>query len=61
MKIDNTFDIEELVYVKTDPEQHVRIVTGFYITQNEILYEVSIDNSVSKFYDFELTRDKTIF
>lgn len=60
MMIDNRFDIGQLIYIKTDPEQNQRIVTGVCVRPNSILYEVSFGASSSSHYDFELSEEKNV-
>ncbi len=58
MRIDNKFNIGDHVYVITDKEQDLGVVTAIMLTQNDIIYLVSRDNSIDRFYDFELSLDE---
>lgn len=59
MTIHNEFEIGQEVFVKTDPDQYVRQVTGILVTPGGVLqYRVAIDSSVSWFYNFELSENK---
>jgi hypothetical protein len=58
MRINNTFEIGEIVYVKTDVKQEPGVIVSMYVTLNEIMYYVSRDEFVNKYYDFELSREK---
>ena len=53
--------IGDLVYITTDPEQYKRIVIGYELSPNGIIYRLCIDNSVTMHYKCELTRDKIVF
>lgn len=55
-----SFDIEDLVYVKMDPEQQPRIITGFKISKYDILYEASDQFGANYYYDFELSKNKDV-
>jgi hypothetical protein len=52
------FKIGQFVYVKTDPDQVKRIVTGYEIRGKTIVYLVSYMQHEFKFYDYELTNYK---
>lgn len=58
MKIDNKFNIGDYVYVITDKEQDVGIITSIMISQFELVYLVSRNSITDRFYDFELSSDK---
>lgn len=59
--IDTEFDIEEIVYLKTDIDQRPRQIVSFEVfKQGEILYKVIQSNLASYHYEFELSRDKDI-
>lgn len=54
------FDIGDSVYLKTDPEQCERLVTGVNIRQNGISYALSHLTNESYHYDFEITKERDI-
>jgi hypothetical protein len=58
MILDLEFDIGDTVYLKTDEDQLIRIITGIYVTQNEIVYYLSKGTEETKHYGFELTTTK---
>lgn len=58
MTIDNKFEIEDLVFLITDTEQKIRIVTGIQINKNGILYRLAEGKEDSWHYDFEIATDK---
>jgi hypothetical protein len=61
MTIHNKFNNTELVYLRTDPDQLQRMVTGIKIClTSELMYELSSGTIVSWHYEMELSRDKQI-
>lgn len=58
MKIDNKFNIGDHVYIVTDKEQDMGIISSIMITQGDIIYFVSRDNLVDRFYEFELSLEE---
>lgn len=50
MVIDEKFKIGQIVYLKTDPDQYARIVTGINITPLGLTYLVSMGSSVEMIY-----------
>jgi hypothetical protein len=58
MTINNKFDIGDHVYIITDKEQDMGIITGILINPRDIVYFVSRDSDVNRFYDFELSKDE---
>jgi hypothetical protein len=54
------FDIGDSVYLKTDPEQCERLVTGVNIRQNGISYALSHLTNESYHYNFEITKERDI-
>ena len=61
-KVINTeYDIGDKVYLITDVDQKVRIITAIKITPNSLLYSLSCDTTECYHYDIEISREKTIF
>ena len=60
MYVDNKFNLEDLVYLKTDREQCVRIVTELKFSKNDIIYQLSCGETESGHYDFEISEDVDI-
>lgn len=60
MILDNKFDYEEIVYLKTDTDQLPRMVYGFIVYKTAILYRLTCGSQTSEHYDFEITRDKQL-
>ncbi len=58
MKIDNAFNIEQVVYLKTDEEQRERIVTSFKVFKNEVRYYLAYNSQETLHYEFEISEDK---
>lgn len=60
MVINNKFQIGEIVYLITDPEQLPRIVTRLIVNMNTVLYDLSCGMEMSAHYDFEISEEKAI-
>jgi hypothetical protein len=60
MILDLEFNIGDSVYLKTDEDQKRRIITGLYVTQNEIIYYLTCGTEETKHYDFELSYNKLL-
>jgi hypothetical protein len=54
------FDIGDSVYLKTDPEQAERLVTGISVRQNGITYAISHLTTETWHYDFEISKERDI-
>lgn len=50
------FEIEEIVYLKTDSELSPRMVTGYKVTKHDVTYGLTCGTQVTWHYDFEITR-----
>ena len=58
MMIENTFEIGDTVYLRTDSTQSRQIVTRLQISSNGIMYCTSSGfNADGWHYDYELSRD----
>jgi len=57
IEIEVKFKIGDLVYLKTDKEQSLRIVTWYIVSQKGVLYRLAAANSDSFHYDYEITDD----
>jgi hypothetical protein len=61
MVIDNKYGFSQEVYLKTDIDQKVRIVTGMLIRPNGcISYELSCGTDSRWHYDFEISTEKDV-
>jgi hypothetical protein len=59
MVIKNAYDIEDVVYLKTDPDQRIRIVTGIKVMRGGLLtYELSHTTYTTWHWDFEFSTTK---
>ncbi len=58
MKIDNKFNIEQMVFLKTDEDQRERIVTSFKVFKNEIRYYLAYSTVETLHYEFEISDTK---
>lgn len=56
----NKYSIEEIVYLKTDPEQLPRMVTCIELRKNSVSYQLSCGTQVSYHYDFEISKEKDV-
>lgn len=55
------FNIGEIVYLVTDPEQEKRLVTGILLKPGKlVMYELACCEEISYHYNFEMTNDKNI-
>lgn len=58
MVLDNKFEIGSYVYLKTDPAQEKRIVTGFNVRATSITYMLSLGANESYHYEFEISDER---
>jgi hypothetical protein len=54
MKINNKFTIEDIVVLKTDPEQLPRVVVGVDVRKHGLLYVVACGDVTTIHFDFEM-------
>jgi hypothetical protein len=57
--VDNDFEIGEILYLKTDEEQKIRILNAILVTPNGYLYRLASGSSDSYHYPMEITREKS--
>jgi len=60
MVIQNSFDIGELVYLKTDKEQSPRIIYCIKVYKSENIYELACGTTTSSHYEFELSKEVNV-
>jgi hypothetical protein len=60
MRVENDFDIEDIVYLKHDIEQKPRMILSIIIDKYCIMYEIVSGTEYSKHYSFELSKDKNL-
>lgn len=59
--IDNKYEIGDIVYLKTDSDQFIRIVTSIRVYKNgDVTYGLGCGTEDSAHYDFEISYDKNI-
>jgi hypothetical protein len=51
------YNIGDIVILKTDPEQKVRLVTGILIRINSNLYYLSHSTDETLHYEFEISKE----
>lgn len=60
-RVNNEFEIEDIVYLRTDVDQLPRIIVSFEVFKNgEILYKLNQRTISSYHYGFELSRTKDV-
>ena len=58
-KLDIRFQIEQVVYLITDPDQRERVVSGIHIKKGHIVYElVFSDLNPTYHYDYEISTSR---
>lgn len=60
VRIELDYDIGDLVYLVTDQEQFLRMVTEIRISPTSVMYMVSCANESSEHYAIELSSDPKI-
>ena len=53
------FQIGDTVYLKTDPDQSPRLVTGYWVRPHATLYTLAYKDGDSTHFDFEISTTKT--
>ena len=51
------FNIGDYVYLKTDVDQHKRIVTGYTVRFNEVTYLLNLGEDESTHYELEISSE----
>lgn len=61
MIVNNKYEFGDLLYLKTDTDQELAIITGIKLTPiGNVIYTVSKGSRSSEHYDFELSAEKNI-
>lgn len=61
MVINNRYNFNDVVYLRTDEDQKQRIVTGMRVTPSgEIIYMLACGSVCSDHYDFEMCIEKNV-
>ena len=58
INLDTSFDYGDIVYIKTDPHQFARIITGVLVRRDHHVYECALANLCTYHSDFELSSDR---
>lgn len=62
MKINTEYNIEQLVYLVTDPEQNQRSITAISVYPGGlVMYTLVCGTEETTHYGFEISTDKKIF
>lgn len=60
MVIENEFTYGQIVYLRTDPEQLPRIVTGVVTRGQNVLYELSCGTHEGIYNTIEISEEKNV-
>lgn len=60
IKVQNEFDVKQRVYLVTDPDQNVCIVTAIIVLDKEVMYRVTSFEGEDDYYAFEISADKSV-
>jgi hypothetical protein len=60
MVIDNKFNIEQIVFLKTDPEQLPRIVYSIQVLKDGLMYQLACGIQASWHTVFEISAEKDV-
>lgn len=58
MLLDNNFDLGDIVFLKTDPDQMPRMVVEIRACLDGCLYVLSLGSDTSIHYDLEISKQK---
>ena len=58
MNINNKFKLQQCVFLITDTEQLIRIVTGIQISNNGLLYRLACGVTDSWHFEYEIAEQK---
>lgn len=58
MKIKTEYDIEDIVYIKEDPDQLPHRVVGIFIDPGAVRYKLSYLGDICILYNFEISKEK---
>jgi hypothetical protein len=54
------FEIEDIVFLKTDPEQNPRMVVSIVVYKTHLEYNLSFNGEILPHFGFEISKSKTI-
>lgn len=60
MMIETKYDLQQIVYLKTDPDQNKRMVIGISIKPHGVLYELGLGSHSSYHYEIEISEEANI-
>lgn len=61
MKISNTYNIGDKIYLVVDPEQNQYLIVGIMVMPtNLLMYRITGSDGTDDYYDFELSPTKNI-
>ena len=55
--IENKYDIGEIVYITTDPEQSARMIIEIIVTKGDVMYRICCGTQMSVHYEFEINSE----
>ena len=58
--VEPKFKIEQIVFLKTDPDQSERMVTGYTVRKRSITYLLALGIEETCHFDFEISEEKNI-
>jgi hypothetical protein len=58
MNINNKFKLQQCVFLITDTEQRIRIITGIQISNNGLLYRLACGIDDSWHFEYEIVEEK---
>jgi hypothetical protein len=60
MNIQNKYNIGQIVYLTTDPQQYKRIISAIVIHEYGLIYELSVGEETTYHEAFEISLEKDI-
>lgn len=60
MRVDTKYELGEIVYLKTDPDQQGRMITQISLRPGHIFYELSCGSNSSWHFEVEFTTERDI-
>jgi len=61
MKINNTYNLGDTVYLTTDPEQSPRLITSIVVNFGGIQYGITYIDDETYHFEQHLSKDKNVF
>jgi hypothetical protein len=60
LKIQNEFELEQEVFLVTDPDQNRHLITAIVVLPGAVMYRLSCNGEEAEFYAFEISRAKNV-